>query len=762
MKLKCVQAPRNIHKEIVTCVGWTAANELFSVSDDNTIYKWNIEGESQGKVCDMEVYCTDMHWYPASSRRQQNAPEMFVVACTDGTFKMMNKAGRVDKSIDNAHNGAVCAVRWSYDGAALVTGGEDGCVKVWSKKGMARPTIAQTDHSVYTVGWSPDSNQVFFSSGKNLIIKPLQPSSKQLLWKAHNGTVLTAEWNPINGMIVSGGEDRVYKVWDSYGRLMFQSQAVEYSITSVAWSPNGEMFAVGSYDMIRVCDKTGWAYSREQPESGSIMNLAWTSDGTQLSGAGANGAVVFGHIIERKLEWKHLQVTLVDNHHVHVYDVLSENKEELDFKDLVVKMSVGHGYLIVVTGTQCYIYAENSWSTPHIFDVKETVTLLVQSERHFLMVDNYFGIQVFSYEGRALCNPKFSGIRSEFLNHQSVALSDDCLAVIDKTDSSVVRLFDPSNGRPFPEVIQHSLEVQEIALDQYGSSADRKLVLIDKNRDLYISPTSRADIVKLGAMTDSVMFNDRTGMLCALMDNKFVTWYYPNVAYVDRDLMELTKVEVDAREFKKEPQILSFFGTLVSVRRSDGALSNTSISPHPLILYDQVDRGEWDQALKLCRHVKDRTLWACLAGMALNSKELSKAEVAFAEIEEVDKLYLILHIKDIPTAEGRNAELALLRRRPEEAEAILMQAGLIYRAIKMHIRLFNWDRALDIAWQHKSHVDTVLAYRQKYLDALGKQENNERFLQVPAELASDWETIQTKIREEKIAEAERPGAMRLN
>ncbi len=41
------------------------------------------------------------------------------------------------------------------------------------------------------------------------------------------------------------------------------------------------------------------------------------------------------------------------------------------------------------------------------------------------------------------------------------------------------------------------------------------------------------------------------------------------------------------------------------------------------------------------------------------------------------------------------------------------QAGLVYRAIKLNIKLFRWDRALDLAEQHNQHVDTVLWYRQR-------------------------------------------------
>merc|ERR1712072_1063962 len=144
----------------------------------------------------------------------------------------------------------------------------------------------------------------------------------------------------------------------------------------------------------------------------------------------------------------------------------------------------------------------------------------------------------------------------------------------------------------------------------------------------------------------------------------------------------------------------------------------------------------------------DPSLWACLAAMAINGQELGTAEVAFAAIDEVDKLQYILYIKDIPSPEGRAAELALFRRRPEEAEQILLQAGLYYRAIKVNIRLFNWERALELANRYSVHVDTVCAYRQKYLQAFGKQETSPQFLEL-SNVEINWEAIKARINEEK-------------
>lgn len=59
---------------------------------------------------------------------------------------------------------------------------------------------------------------------------------------------------------------------------------------------------------------------------------------------------------------------------------------------------------------------------------------------------------------------------------------------------------------------------------------------------------------------------------------------------------------------------------------------------------------------------------------------------------KIDKVQYITEIKALPSAECRNAELALLSHQPQQAESIYLQAGLIYRAIQLNIDLFHWER----------------------------------------------------------------------
>ncbi|XP_038273151.1 intraflagellar transport protein 80 homolog isoform X1 [Dermochelys coriacea] len=766
MRLKTSHLKEPKHKELVSCVGWTTADELYSCSDDHHIMKWNLLTCETTQVVKLpnDIYPIDLHWFPKNiGGKKQSQAESFVLTSSDGKFHLISKIGRVEKSVE-AHCGAVLAGRWNYEGTALVTVGEDGQIKIWSKSGMLRSTLAQQGTPVYSVAWGPDSEKVLYTSGKQLIIKPLQPNAKVLQWKAHDGVILKLDWNSVNDLILSAGEDCKYKVWDSYGRLLYSSQPHDYPITSVAWAPDGELFAVGSFHTLRLCDKTGWSYALEKPNTGSIFNIAWSIDGTQIAGACGNGHVIFAHVVEQRWEWKNFEITLTKRRTMEVRNVINDAVDLLEFRDRVIKACLNYGHLVVSTSLQCYVFSTKNWNTPLIFDLKEgTVSLILQAERHFLLIDGG-GIYLYSYEGRLISSPKYPGMRTDVLNAQTVSLSNDTLAIKDKADEKVIYLFEALSGKPLGDgkPLIHKTEITEIALDQKGITNERKIVFIDKNRDLYITSVKRfgkeQKIIKIGAMAHTLAWNDTSNILCGLQDARFTVWYYPNTVYVDKDLLPKTLYEKDASEFSKNPQIVCFVGNQVTIRRADGSLIHLNISPYPAILHEYVSSSKWEDAVRLCRFVKDQTMWACLAAMAVANKDMTTAEIAYASIGDIDKVQYINSIKELPSKESRMAHILLFSGNIQDAEMLLLQAGLIYQAIQVNINLYNWDRALELAVKHKTHVDTVLGYRQKFLEDFGKKETNKRFLQYAEGLEVDWDKIKAKIEMEIAKERERAAA----
>uniref|UniRef100_A0A0G4GHL8 IFT80 second beta-propeller domain-containing protein n=1 Tax=Chromera velia CCMP2878 TaxID=1169474 RepID=A0A0G4GHL8_9ALVE len=500
MRLKLLHNP-SVHGHTAYCagVGWTKTgqqHELYSVSDDQSILKWNADGSLNGKVCDYSgssesakggnTFCTSMQFLPAASGRGAAADSYLALACADGSFRLLNKSGKEEKRVDNAHTGAVICIRWNHDGSAIATAGEDGLVKIWSRSAMPRSTIAQHSRSVYAVCWSPDSEAVVYAYEKRLVIKPLQPRQRAIEWHAHEGVALQVDWSPVNNLIVSAGEDRQYKIWDSYGRPVFSGPPLETVATCISWAPNGRCFAVGCHNTVKLCDRTGWTYGRETAETGSITQVAWSPDGTRFGASGGNGSVVFGFVSERSMLWQHLDATLEDSGTIVVRDLNRQASETLHFRDRVMDFSLGFGALVATTSTQLHIYNSSNWSACHTEDLKEPATLIAQAPSLLALVDST-AISVYSYEGRLLSTIRVPGLRTEFLNHSTLAVAKDAVCIVDAQNPRVIRLFDAHTGKAMGSPVEHKVEVEVVALNHHGGGGDRKIALMDKNKDVFIS-----------------------------------------------------------------------------------------------------------------------------------------------------------------------------------------------------------------------------------------------------------------------------------
>ncbi|XP_050301884.1 intraflagellar transport protein 80 homolog [Anthonomus grandis grandis] len=756
MKLK-VSLTEKIEQNVpVTCVGWSSTEEVFSISDDNQILSWSVSTNQPTKIAKLgnDMFATDMQFVPrfGTNNLGKNS-DLVLVTTVDGRFHIINRTGRIERSVE-AHKGAVLVGQWSGDGTSLLTAGEDGFVKVWSRSGMLRSTVVNSDASVYSACWSPDNQSIAYTNGKCVIIKQLAPNTKPLKWKAHEGLVLCLAWSATSDIIISGGEDCKYRVWDSQGRPMFSSVHHGHPITSIAWSPLGDLFAVGSFNTLRLCDYSGWSRALEKPQSGSIYKIAWSNDGTQLAGACANGHVCFAHVVERHAHFLNFSATVSERKLVTVKNVLDDTTEFLELPERVIQMLLRYSHLVITTPTQCYIYSTNNWNTPFIFDLKDGVVAHLElAEKHMLLIEkNTVGL--YSYQGKLVGNPRWPNMRLEAVRAPFIALSNDILAVRDANDPKAIHIVDLTSNRSpeTPTIIHHGLPVLQVALDQQGPTANRILALLDKSRDLYIVlvKSNGRTLTKLGRKIDSFKWNATTTILAAIQDAQLIVWYCPTAAFNSK-LLQLCSLHYDSPELGRNPRINDFVGNSVSIRRADGSLINVPISPYPELIYKKIHENKWTEALDLCRSVNSDMAWACLAVLATqsNSETVDIAEEAFANINHYEKVFYIQFIKSLKSKPEQKAHLALLGGKTEEAESILLHNGMVFQAIYVNINLHNWQRALDLATKHKTHIDTVLYLREKYLESLGKAENNNKYSSLRETTVIDPEKIEEKIAAEQ-------------
>ncbi|GAA50697.1 intraflagellar transport protein 80 homolog [Clonorchis sinensis] len=499
---------------------------------------------------------------------------------------------------------------------------------------------------------------------------------------------------------------------------------------ATAWAPDGQLFAVGSFNMMRLCDRHGWSYAVVKTQTGSLLNMRWSADGTQIAAAGGNGEIIVGQVTDRWIEWNGFEAAVVDERTVEVQNIRNGATEHLEFRDRVTKASLAYNQLIVVTSSQCYVY------------------------RYFVLVDG-MNIYVYSYDGRLVCSPKQPNLRTDLVHATGFALSNDTIAVKNGMDEKTIYLFETASGKPIGDgkPIVHSNDVVQIGLDQCGPPLHQRLVILDRNKDLYLMSvrvfgTNRKS-TKLTTMASSFIWSQTSNILAAVVNDNISVWYYPNIAFVDSDLLALTTHEHDTQEeFGKQPELLSFYRDRITIRRINGSVSSLTVSPYPDKLHQLIATNKWNEALSLCRNVKDKMLWACLAGFATCAKDLDMAEIAFAEIEEVDKVEYIRYIKGLPKKEMQTAEMLMLSGEYQDAEGVLLQAGLYFRAIMLHLNSYNWNRAIELATKHKLALDIVLSMRQAYLQQANRTETLERYLSQPRQNLLSTNALKERIEKE--------------
>ncbi|XP_043253953.1 intraflagellar transport protein 80 homolog [Colletes gigas] len=758
MRFKISLQNRNGHKRLVTCVAWSSAEEIYSCGEDHLLISWHLEGGIAHSSIVTEFpddfYPTDMQWHPRPNYTtlitKKQSLDVLLITTADGKYHLVNKNGRIEKSVD-AHKGATTVGKWSSDGSALLTAGEDGLIKVWSRSGMLRSVIVRGTLPILSAVWSPDCMTVLYSQGAHLTFQSLNSNSKPRKLLAHDGLILVLCWNHTHGLIVSGGEDCRYKVWDSNGSQLFSSNAGTHPITAVSWSYSGNHFAVGSFNTIKLCDKTGWSHSLEKINVGSIYSIAWSNDSTQVAMACGNGTVLTGHIIDRRLEWNNYEATLTKRKVIEVRHINNEIRETLDISDRVVQLEFGFDHLVVITPAQCHVYSVTNWNTPAIFDLKNTsISGVLLAEKHFLLVE-WNSVSLYSYQGRLLGTPKWKGMTQERLHPPCVSLCTDTLVLRSQTNEKLLHVLELAYNKPTTESqpYTHLQSITRVALNHIGGPADRQVALIDVNKDLFLVSVRTSGfgrICKIAAMTQDIAWATDANVLAAMLDATLSVWLCPNcVHYSDRKIIKKTRIDKESSEFGKQPSIVNVYNGMVMIRRGDGALVASTFYTFFISLHQHILNKRWKEALSLCRIAQNEILWTCMAVMATDNKEMNAAEEAYAAISRFDKVDYIQYIKGLPSKTERLAEMALLSGDLLTAEGILLQNGLIEEAIRINLEMYNWNRALELAIRHKKQQEEVLRARKEYLQVINKEETNQSFLAYMATIAKAQEVIETPL-----------------
>jgi len=119
------------------------------------------------------------------------------------------------------HRSYVLCLAFSPDGAALISGSEDGYVQLWDvagRKAQLEQPLRQHTGAVNAAAWSPDGRHVATGSGDGSIKVWNAQTREVVLQQGHPGPVYCIAFTPDGNSLLTGGEDGGMRVWNLKSR----------------------------------------------------------------------------------------------------------------------------------------------------------------------------------------------------------------------------------------------------------------------------------------------------------------------------------------------------------------------------------------------------------------------------------------------------------------------------------------------------------------------------------------------------------------
>lgn len=176
-----------------------------------------------------------------------SSENMLASAGTDSMVLLWNDSGYHVL----AHNAPVLAVALSSDGAALVSGQEDGMVRVWDTELREQRFAVQAHNApVRSAAFQPDGTLVA-SGGDDSVIKLLNAETGETVTELHGHirTVNALAFSPAGDLLASGSNDGTVRVWQvASGETLVTLEGHTSGVTALAFSADGGQLVTTGFD----------------------------------------------------------------------------------------------------------------------------------------------------------------------------------------------------------------------------------------------------------------------------------------------------------------------------------------------------------------------------------------------------------------------------------------------------------------------------------------------------------------------------------
>ena len=216
-----------------------------------------------------------------------------VTASQDGTVRLWNvEDGTILRTL-TGHADWVYHATLAPDGTRVASAARDGTAKVWSiASGRCTATLVHPLR-VNSVAFTADGRHVA-TAAHDAVLRVFATGSGQEVrrLRGHDAAIWTVACAATGGRIATGSGDRTIRLWEAESAFdpVVRTKA---PVQAIAWSPDGEIVAVGDADsIVTVYDGDTLTSLQElRAAAGIIHDVAWFGAGRRVAAACHDGSV---------------------------------------------------------------------------------------------------------------------------------------------------------------------------------------------------------------------------------------------------------------------------------------------------------------------------------------------------------------------------------------------------------------------------------------------------------------------------------------